>query len=51
MQHFIHSPGKSAPTTGTYEELNISHKPTGRTIHIDAGESLPKNGYGYILIR
>jgi hypothetical protein len=51
MPHFVHTPGKSAPATGTYEEVNISYRPTGRTVHADVGESLPTSGYGYILIR
>jgi hypothetical protein len=51
MKRFIYSPGDLAPATGIYEELNLSHRPTGQTIRVDEGDLLPENGYGYILIR
>jgi hypothetical protein len=36
-----HQPGTHAPITGYFEELNIFGSPTGKVVHVQAGERLP----------
>ena len=40
-------PGGSAPASGTYEELNVLGKPTGRRVTIKATEQLPASPRGF----
>ena len=42
-----YAPGSEAPESGTYEQLDVFHIPTGITEHIIRGERLPLAPQGY----
>jgi hypothetical protein len=42
-----HQPGRRAPVTGRYEELNVFGSPTGRVEHVREGERLPHGPRGF----
>jgi hypothetical protein len=37
-----HNPGDPAPETGRYEEYDVPGNPTGRIVHVNEGEPLPR---------
>ena len=41
------SPGSPAPAPGTYEEVDVFGKPTGRTVIVRAGDRLPHSARGF----
>lgn len=47
MQSDERQPGEPAPGSGAYEELNVFGTPTGRTVIMSAGETLPGSARGF----
>ena len=42
-----HLPGECAPMNGHYEELNVLGARTGKVLHVQQGELLPKAPRGF----